>query len=109
MSIAAVALIGALIYKLVDFGKLVTSKNVNGVVTQLVAWVVGVGVVFLASAADVTNKFAFNGVVLSDLDGGSKVFLGLLATSIFSAVYDLKSALDNDDSAKTAPLLPNAK
>ncbi len=105
MEIALIVLIGALVAKFTDFLKFVRAGDVNASLTQLSAWAAGVAAVFLGSATDFAGTAQFNRIALNDLNSASKVLLGLLATSLFSVVYDLKKAIDPTDSAKTPQLV----
>lgn len=110
MDFGAAALIGALVYSVINFLKYVRARDVNAAGTQLCVWVAGVGVVFLASTAAVTNQFVFNGTALVHMDTGSKIIIGLMASSLFATVpHDLKKAFDNSDSAATPPLIRSTK
>lgn len=108
MDFAPLVAVGALVMKLLDFGKYVHVRDWNGAVTQLVAWLAGVGAVLLAARTDFAESVRVNEFLLGDLNLASQVFLGVLATSLFSAVYDLKRAIDHSDSA-AMPSLTNLK
>lgn len=107
MEAALLLVLATLASKLLDFAKFVRSKDWNAVVTQAATWAVGVGVVFLAGAAQAFEHLQIPGidVMLSDLDTWSKVLVGTAATSALSKIYDFQKAIDNTDSAKTPPLL----
>lgn len=102
--LAAIALLAS---KLVEFAKYVRNGDVNGAVTLFIVWIVGVIVIFLASAAVVTQDLILPGLSqpLVDMDFWSKVFLGMIATSFISFGYDVKKAVDGTDSAATPPLV----
>jgi hypothetical protein len=86
--------------------KYLRSGDVNGIVTLGGAWLVGIAVVFLASAAKVTQGWDLNGVALVDWDWATKVMIGVQATSLFAVLpFDFKKAFDKSDSAKTPQLL----
>jgi hypothetical protein len=109
VNIGAAALIGALVYAGINFIKYVKAKDRSASLTQIAVWALGVGVLFLAAWAKVTNTFMFNGITLEKMDTGSKIVLGLMAASLFATIpYDLKRAIDNNDSATTPPLLGTA-
>ena len=99
MEIAAVVLIGSLIYTLTNLWIMVKSKNWEGVQNQAAAFVIGVGVVFLASAASVTATYEINGITLDAYDWQSKAIFGLLASSLFGAFNDITAAIDNTRSS----------
>lgn len=99
------AILGALVYKFVDFLKYLKSGDTNAAVTQLIAWVSGVVAISLFAHSDFATSIDLGGQSLPSLNFVSQVIVGLSATSLFSAFYDLKSALDNKDSARTPALV----
>lgn len=94
MNIGAVVLIGALIYTLTNLFKAVKAKNTDVVITQLAAFAIGIVVIFLASASEIVGIWRLNGVLLNNMDWASKLFVGLLASSIFGAFNDITAAID---------------
>lgn len=100
MNIAAVVLIGSLVYTLTNLWKMLQAKSWDGVKNQVAAYVIGVGVVFLASAAAVTGSYDINGIALNNYDWQSKLVFGLLASSLFGAFNDLTAAVDQSRSSK---------
>lgn len=104
MTIAPLLLLGALIYKFIDFLKYVTNKDWNAAGTQAIAWLAGVAGVFLFASTTFARTNEIGGMSFAALGVGDKVFIGLMATSIFSAAYDFKKSFDNNDSAKTPSL-----
>lgn len=92
--------------KFVDVLKFLKNKDWNATITQIVTWVSGAVVVFLASAAKVTHDVVIPSldVTFGSLDGWSKILIGTAITSLLSMVYDFKKAIDTSDSAKTPPL-----
>lgn len=95
----------ALIWKVVDLVKYAKDGDKNGVITQLMAWLTGVGLAFLLGAADMAANWDIGGVILSDINAASKILLGLVWGSGASAIVDFKKARDNTDSAAVPPLL----
>lgn len=108
MEFAPLALLGALVYKFVDFLKFVKVKDWNSSGTQAVAWLAGVLAITLFANSDFSTGIDFGGRSLASLNFVSQVVIGLSATSLFSAFYDVKRALDNTDSAKTPPLISSS-
>lgn len=98
MNISALALIGGLIYALTTFGRRVLPVNLKAWQVQASSFVIGLGVVFLVSAGEITGRAVrINGVLLNDFDLWSKVIIGLLATGLFAVIpADLMKALDNN-------------
>ena len=98
----------ALIWKIVDFAKLVRARDVNGIVTQAVVWVAGVAIFFLLASTDYATGIRIGGVVLAHLNGPSLILIGLSAGSSAAVGYDFKRAVDHSDSATMPPLIPTA-
>lgn len=94
--------------KFVDFLKMVTNSDWNGVITQLVAWAGAVGAVFLVAASQFAGTVAVtnSGVSLDTMDSVTKVLVGLGLASTASTVFDHQNAIDNTASAVTPSLLP---
>lgn len=83
------------------------STNRSAVITQAVAWLVGIAAVWLGHTADAVQSLVLPGTdqPLSALDGGSIVLVGIIAASVASSLVDTKKALDNSDSAAKPPLI----
>lgn len=105
MNIQASILIGSLIYTLLNLAKLIRARSWNGAVTIVVGFAIGVVVVLIASQASIANSLEINGTTLGQMDLGSLVLVGLVATSLFSSFYDLKSAIDGRDTARMPSLV----
>lgn len=107
MEIAVVVGVIAFIMKAMDFVKYVANwqEGKNGAVTQVTAWLLGA----LGGALSFTQNFAqkidISSVQVGKLSAAAQAFLGVLAASIGSVVYDQKKARDNNDSAATPRLL----
>lgn len=111
MPVAVLALLGALVSKIVDFARQVRAKDWNAVVTQLVAWAAGVAGAFLLAASDFAEGVTFDqlgGYSLADLNGASLTFIGMAVLSVASKLVDVQKAVDGSQSAAVPPLLPNA-
>lgn len=102
----------ALVWKVVDWLRLLFNlpRQVSAVVTQALAWVAGVLLVWVASSASVTAEVVLPGTsaALGTLDAGSVILVGLLVSSFGSAIVDVKQALDRTDSAAKPPLVGDA-
>jgi hypothetical protein len=105
-SIAALALLGTFISKLIDFLKYLSAKDVNAVVTQLCVWAGGIGGVILVGASELGDKVGFEGITLQSANGPTKIFFGMMVMSLMSKVYDFQKAHDNAQSAATPSLIP---
>ncbi|HXP21492.1 MAG TPA: hypothetical protein VN840_17755 [Streptosporangiaceae bacterium] len=109
MSFSPLVAVGTLVFTFVNFltyirAGLSTGKW-NGAVTQLIAWAAGIAGIFIASATQFASQIKFGSQALSGMNPGTKIFLGLIATSLLSTVNEVKKAIDNNDSAKKVPLI----
>lgn len=111
MEVFTLASLIALGMRVVSFLKYARARDWNATFTQACVWASGVALVFLAGAADVTNKLIlFKGVpTLSDINSASKILLGLMLLSLGSQVYEFKKAFDRNDTAAEPALLPPIK
>ncbi|MBL7490830.1 hypothetical protein I6A60_24610 [Frankia sp. AgB1.9] len=105
MSFAPLAAVGTLVFTFVNFLTYIRARQWNGVLTQAIAWVAGVGAIMLAARTDFASNVSFGDSSLGNMDIATQIFLGLIATSILSTVNEFKKAFDNSDSAKKDPLL----
>lgn len=105
MEIVGLAGLIAIIWKVVDFAKFVTSGDINKAVTQLSVWGAGIVVALLARAAEPFSSVGILGTTFGDLEWPAIVLLALGIGSTASGVFDFKSALDNTGSSVTPPLL----
>lgn len=105
MDVIGVAALAALVIKVMTVVKSF-GKDWNKVVTQAVTWVVGVAVVWLAGAADVTASLPlWDAHTLGSLDGGSIVLVGVELASLGSFGYDVRKSIDRGDTAVEPPLV----
>ncbi len=105
MEFAPLAFLGALVYKFVDFLKFVRVGDWNSAGTQFIAWVAGILAITLFANSDFATTIEIGDSSLANLNFVSQVIIGLSATSLFSAFYDVKRAIDRSDSAKTPALI----
>ena len=69
------------------------------------AYVVGVGLVFLYGASQLGDfEIPGTGLALVDMDGATKLIVGLSVGSLASLYADYLKARDNTDSAKVPPI-----
>lgn len=95
---------GALVFQTINFLKALTNKNWSGAVTQAVAWVAGVVVVTLVARTDYASGVVFGDRPLDQLNGASRIMLGLMASSLLGVVNEVKKAIDTTDSARQPAL-----
>jgi hypothetical protein len=105
MEFVPLLLMVSIVKKVVDFVKYATSGDVNALVTQLVAWAVGIGLAFLAATSDWADNFDVNGQPVSTLNGWSLVFVGLAIASTAGFGWDAVKAIDGSNSAVVPNLL----
>lgn len=108
MLIAGLVGMLAVTAKVIDFLRYISNLPAtrSEVLTQLLAWLGAVAVVFLYGASDFGVTIDLGGVALSDVNGWTKVLVGLVIGSGASLVKDHVKARDNTDSAKVPPLIP---
>jgi hypothetical protein len=96
----------ALIWKVVDFAKLVRVKDLNAVVTQLLVWGVGVAVTFLLAASDFASGVPVGAkATLATVNAASLLLIGLSLGASGSVGYDLIRGIDNSNSAAMPSLV----
>lgn len=100
----------ALTYSGINWLKELTNKQWNAVVTQISTWVAGIVFVWLFSESDFGGGIAIGdtGYTLGSINTASLVLVGLSVGALATLAYDLKSAIDKTDTAKTPTLMPSA-
>lgn len=95
----------AAVWKLVDGVKNVTAKNFRSVATQVLSAGAGVGTAFLIGASDFGKTWDVGaGMLLTDMNGASKVILGLTWGLGVGAAVDIKKAIDGRDTSRQPEL-----
>lgn len=94
-----------LVKKLVDFAKYVKAGNLNGILTQLLAWIGGIAAAFLGAQTQWAEATTVGGVKLSDLGWASLVLVGLIIGSAAITLDDTTKAIDTSDSAHVPDLV----
>lgn len=108
MEFLPVVAMATLTLKLIDFLRYVRAADLNGIVTQLAAWLAGVIVVLLVAQTAWADGIAIGDMNLSTLGFWSLVFYGLGAGSSASAIKDTIKAVDNTNSTVQPGLVPVA-
>lgn len=107
-----VVIFGALVWKVVDFMRLLfnITTNRSAIITQATAWIGGIVLVVIAAHAGVAKLLVLPGTdsALGTLDFASQILAGLLIASFASTVVDIKQAIDNGDSSAMPPMVPPA-
>jgi hypothetical protein len=109
MEFLPVVAMAALILKLIDFLRYCRAADVNGITTQLAAWIAGVLVVLLVAQTDWADGISIGDMSLGTLGFWSLVFYGLSAGSTASFVKDTLKAVDNSNTAAIPVLVPAAR
>lgn len=99
-------ILGAFVKKAVDFVRSLRGKDKNAVATQLVAWLVGVAVVWLAAHVDFASAVTVANVSLDQMSLWTQAALGILLGSGASIGQDVLKAVDNSQSEAKPKLIP---
>jgi hypothetical protein len=94
-----------LVFAIINFLKAVRNKDANGYLTQIIVWIAGVAVVFLAAQTDFAEGISIGDQTLTTLNVWSLLFIGLTISSLATFGTEVKKALDGSDSAATKPLV----
>jgi hypothetical protein len=99
----------AVVKKAHDLAKQATNRQWGAVVSQLLAWALGVLVVVVWARSRIYGTTVELGSgTLHDADWWSLVIIGVAVSSSGGIVSDLVKARDNTQSAATPPLVPPA-
>lgn len=98
-------LIGALIYKSVDLLRYAFNRDFNGVITQVVTWIVAIGAVFAVAESQWANDGTVFEVDLSEANVATKALLGFAAGSLASVLNDARKVFDSTGSAELPKLV----
>jgi hypothetical protein len=102
------ATMAAVAKKFVDFVRQLRGKDVSGVLTQLLAWVSGVVVVYLTAHVDFASAIEFANMSLDDMSLFTQTILGVLVGSVGSVVKDGFKAVDNSQTEAAPNLVTGA-
>lgn len=109
MEFLPVVAMAALTIKLIDFLRYLRAADINGICSQLAAWVAGVVVVLLVAQTDWADGISIGDMNLATLGFWSLVFYGLSAGSAASFAKDSLKAVDNTNSAAIPTLVPTGE
>ena len=99
MDIFLILALGTLIYTVVIFLKSLSAQQWGSAITQAVAWLAGIGGMFLLAATQFAGGISIGGIALDTLDFWPTVLLGLMAASLLSTLHEFKKAIDRTDTA----------
>lgn len=100
------ALIAAVVKKFVDFVRQLRGRDTSAIVTQLLAWVLGVVAVYLTAHVDFASAVEFANMSLDDMSLWTQTVLGVLVGSVGSVAKDGLKALDNSQTEAAPKLVP---
>lgn len=103
------ATMAAVAKKFVDFIRQLRGRDVSAVLTQLLAWISGVAVVYLAAHADFASAIEFANVQLDQMGLFTQTVLGVLVGSVGSVVKDGLKAVDNTQTESSPTLVKRTK
>lgn len=109
MGALELATLSALAKKLVDFVRQLRGKDSSAIATQLLAWVSGIAVVFLAANVDFAGAIEFANMSIDDMGMFTQTMLGILVGSVGSVVKDGLKAVDNTQTEATPSLVTGDK
>lgn len=105
MEAIGLAALIAIIWKVVDFLRFLTSGAFNAAVTQASVWLSAIAVALLAREAEPFSTIGVVGTTFGDLSTPAIILFALGLGSAASGVVDFKKAIDGTDSAAVPPLL----
>lgn len=105
-SVVLLAGLAFAINKITSVIKAVTNGESRTVITQVIVWAVGFGMLLLTANSDIGGALLIPGFEqpLGEIDVISVLLLGIILGSSGSFVYDFKKAIDNTDNASETPL-----
>jgi len=98
MEFVPIVVLLATVKKIVDLLRYARGGDWNGVITQLVVWAAGVGVVTLAANTVWADGIRFGDTTLGPLNFASQVLAGIALGSAASLGQDTLKAVDNSQS-----------
>lgn len=110
MTFTTIALVGIVLYTVVNLISFVRAKDWNGVLKIVLSFVGGFLVVLLMANAELTENLrpVTDGPTVGDMDFASLLMLGIGFGSIAPALADARKAFDGSDSAAKPPLVDGA-
>ena len=105
MDFVPVLIMALIVNKTVGLIKDIGARNVNGVVTLLVAVGAGIGAVFLFASSAWGSGIEFGKVTVDTMNGASLVLAGIAVGCGAAAVQDAKKTFDVTQSAKEPTLV----
>lgn len=103
---AALALLGLIGSKFVDFSKYVKAGDKNGAFTQLYVWAVSIGITILFANSGLADTVVlpFSSEPLAKYSLAAQILIGLAPGSLGSFLVDYKKAADDTQSAAVPSL-----
>ena len=98
--------LGAFVKKAVDFVRGLRGRDMNLVLTQLLAWVTGIVVVWLSAHVDFASAVEVSNIQLDQMSLWAQAALGILLGSGASVGQDILKSVDNTQSEAKPKLVP---
>jgi hypothetical protein len=98
--------LGAFVKKAVDFVRNLRGRDMSAVLTQLLAWVSGIVVVWLSAHVDFASAVEVANISLDQMGLWTQAALGVLLGSGASVFQDALKSVDNSQSEAKPKLLP---
>lgn len=95
----------ALAKQMMDLLKYVTNREWNGVITIVVAWLLGMFAVILVSASSLGKGELF-GVIISNESFLGQLVIGMIVGSATGLAHDTLKAINNKSDASKPALIP---
>lgn len=108
MEFVPLLVMSALVKKIVDFTKYSANGDINAMVTQVVGWLAGIAVAFLAAKSNYGDGIVVNGQTLGSLNPASLIFVGFNLASAAGVTWDIIKAVDGSNSAIVPNLMGSA-
>lgn len=105
MEFVPILVMAALAKKLVDVLRFAAGRDLNGVITQVVAWVGGAVVVVAFAASDWASQIQIGDLALAKMSFVSQVLAGLTLGSTASLGQDVIKAVDQTQTERKPALL----
>ena len=98
----------SLVKKVIDLGKYITNRDMNGIVTTLAGWTAGVLAVVLFAQTNFADGIRIGDTALAALNFASQVAVGLTIGAGAGLAADFVSAKQPSDDPARLKLLPSA-
>lgn len=108
MTVVPIVLLGALVYSFTNFLRYLAGKQYGSAITQGVVWAAGIGAVYLFAETQFGSQVHIGDLPVDQFDFATRLMVGFLASSLFAAFHDVKTAIDTSQSAAVPKLVKNS-